>query len=74
MSLIKVQEIAVGKGLQDSSSSIIPLLKIHVNSDREFILLSTGTWIMCMNPFSGETLTSKQLKNDFFCFMTTDKR
>jgi sugar (pentulose or hexulose) kinase len=66
------EAIAIGSGLHDSSSSIIPLLK--KNHGNEFILLSTGTWIICMNPFSRETLTSYQLKNDGLCFMTPDKK
>lgn len=66
------EAIAIGSGLHDSSSSIIPLLK--KNHGNEFILLSTGTWIICMNPFSRETLTSYQLKNDCLCFMTPDKK
>ena len=74
LSTINGEEIAVGKGLHDSSSSIIPLLESNQNSDREFILLSTGTWIICMNPFSKETLTANQLKNDCLCFMTPDKK
>ncbi|WP_066219688.1 FGGY family carbohydrate kinase [Formosa haliotis] len=72
--LVNGQDIAIGSGLHDSSSSIIPLLEEHANSNREFILLSTGTWIICMNPFSKETLTAKQLKNDCLCFMTPDKK
>ena len=74
LTLINGQEIAVGKGLHDSSSSIIPLLESQQDSNREFILLSTGTWIICMNPFSKETLTEEQLKNDCLCFMTPDKK
>ena len=51
---------------------IIPLLKeSHGN---EFILLSTGTWIIAMNPFSKETLTKQQLNNDCLCFMTPDRQ
>lgn len=66
------QEIAVGSGLHDSSSSIIPLLETEKN--KEFILLSTGTWIIAMNPFSKETLTQHQLKNNCLCFMTPEKQ
>ncbi|MGJ8592769.1 MAG: FGGY family carbohydrate kinase [Aquaticitalea sp.] len=73
-SMVNGQEIAIGKGLHDSSSSIIPLLEDQDNSTKEFILLSTGTWIICMNPFSKETLTRNQLKNDCLCFMTPDKK
>ena len=74
LSIISGQEIAVGKGLHDSSSSIIPLLESNENSGNEFILLSTGTWIICMNPYSKESLTQEQLKNDCLCFMTPDKQ
>ncbi|MEO9571189.1 MAG: FGGY family carbohydrate kinase [Polaribacter sp.] len=66
------QEIAIGTGLHDSSSSIIPLLEKEKN--KEFILLSTGTWIIAMNPFSKETLTQHQLKNNCLCFMTPEKQ
>jgi sugar (pentulose or hexulose) kinase len=66
------QQIAIGKGLHDSSSSIIPLLEKEKNKD--FILLSTGTWIIAMNPFSKETLTQHQLQNNCLCFMTPEKQ
>ena len=74
LSLINGQEIFVGKGLHDSSSSIIPLLENHQDSQSEFILLSTGTWVVCMNPFSKEALTSHELKNNCLCYMTPDKK
>ena len=66
------EEIAIGTGLHDSSASIIPLLETE--KDNEFILLSTGTWIIAMNPFSKETLTQHQLKNNCLCFMTPQKQ
>lgn len=66
------EEIAIGSGLHDSSSSIIPLLK--KNQGNEFILLSTGTWIIAMNPFSKEILTQNQLTNNCLCFMTPEKQ
>ena len=74
LSVVNDQEIFIGKGLHDSSSSIIPLLESNKNNNNEFVLLSTGTWIICMNPFSKETLTANQLKNDCLCFMTPDKK
>ncbi|KGL62186.1 FGGY family carbohydrate kinase [Polaribacter sp. Hel1_85] len=66
------QNIAIGTGLHDSSSSIIPLLEKRKN--KEFILLSTGTWIIAMNPFSKDSLTQQQLKNNCLCFMTPEKQ
>jgi sugar (pentulose or hexulose) kinase len=64
------QEIAFGTGLHDSSSSIVPLLR---RSDKKFVLLSTGTWIICMNPFSKQKLTLEQLNKNCLCFMTPNK-
>ncbi|MCG1036063.1 FGGY family carbohydrate kinase [Polaribacter sargassicola] len=69
---INGQQVAVGSGLHDSSSSIIPILEKEKNND--FVLLSTGTWIIAMNPFSLETLTQHQLKNNCLCFMTPKKQ
>lgn len=72
ISEINGENIAVGTGMHDSSSSIIPILEKEKGQD--FVLLSTGTWIITMNPFSKEVLTQHQLKNNCLCFMTPDKR
>ena len=72
LSLINNETIAVGTGLHDSSSSIIPVLQN--NNNNEFVLLSTGTWIIAMNPFSKEKLTQHQLTNNCLCFMTPEKQ
>ena len=66
------ETVAIGSGLHDSSSSIIPLLEKE--GDKEFVLLSTGTWIIAMNPFSKEKLTQNQLTNNCLCFMTPEKQ
>lgn len=68
---INGKQIAVGSGLHDSSSSIIPILE---KESKNFILLSTGTWIIAMNPFSTQTLTKHQLTNNCLCFMTPTKQ
>jgi len=72
ISNVNGKEIAIGSGLHDSSSSIIPLLQ--KSQEEEFVLLSTGTWIITMNPFSKETLTEFQLNNNCLCFMTPEKQ
>lgn len=72
LSEVNGKTIAVGSGLHDSSSSIIPIIDNHTS--RNFILLSTGTWIIAMNPFSEETLTQHQLQNNCLCFMTPKKQ
>lgn len=72
ISTVNGQSIAVGSGLHDSSSSIIPVLQKSDN--KEFVMLSTGTWIIAMNPYSNEKLTQHQLKNNCLCFMTPEKQ
>ncbi|WP_320018231.1 FGGY family carbohydrate kinase [Labilibaculum manganireducens] len=69
--LIKGKEIKTGVGIHDSSASLVPYLH---NSKEDFILVSTGTWCISMNPFNDEPLTSEQLKNDCLCFLTPEKR
>lgn len=72
MAQVNGEAIAVGSGLHDSSSSLIPILES--NKDDDFVLLSTGTWVITMNPFSKETLTAHQLKNNCLCFMTPSRQ
>ncbi len=43
ISKVNGEKIAIGSGLHDSSSSIIPLLENNSESNGEFVLLSTGT-------------------------------
>ncbi len=63
--------IKTGVGIHDSSASLVPYLQ---KSKEEFILISTGTWCISMNPFNNEPLTSNQLNNDCLCFLTPQKR
>jgi L-fuculokinase len=56
----------VGVGLHDSSAALIPYL---ANFSTSFILLSTGTWCISLNPFNQEPLTPVQLKQDCLCYM-----
>jgi sugar (pentulose or hexulose) kinase len=57
----------VGIGLHDSSASLIPYL---VNFHEPFILISTGTWCISLNPFNHSALTKEELQNDCLCYMT----
>ena len=45
--------VQVGIGIHDSSSSLVPYF---MNSQDEFILVSTGTWCISMNPFNSDPL------------------
>lgn len=59
-------EISVGIGLHDSSAAIIPYM---LNFTEPFVLLSTGTWSISMNPFNDQPLTQEELKKDCLCYM-----
>ena len=64
------KELQVGTGIHDSSASLVPYLK---GSTKNFILVSTGTWCINMNPFNMEPLTAEQLDQDCLCFLTPNK-
>lgn len=59
-------DIAVGIGLHDSSSALIPYI---INFEDPFVLLSTGTWVITMNPFNDKKLNFEELQNDCLCFL-----
>lgn len=55
-----------GVGLHDSSAALIPYL---VNFKEPFVLLSTGTWCISLNPFNSTPLTPEELQNDCLVYM-----
>ncbi len=59
--------IAVGIGLHDSSSALIPYLQ---SFSEPFILLSTGTWCISLNPFNHSALSDYELHNDCLCYIS----
>ncbi|MEN8139080.1 MAG: FGGY family carbohydrate kinase, partial [Bacteroidota bacterium] len=68
--VINGKSIKVGVGIHDSSAALVPYL---YGNKSEFILISTGTWCITMNPFNSETLTQAELDNDCLCFLTAEK-
>jgi len=52
---------SVGIGLHDSSAALIPYL---VSFHMPFVLISTGTWSISLNPFNQTPLTEDELKHD----------
>jgi len=66
---IKPNNIKVGIGIHDSSSALIPYLQ---KSEVPFILISTGTWCICLNPFNNEPLTLNNLEEDCLNYMQTN--
>ncbi len=58
---------SVGAGLHDSSAALIPYL---INFHEPFILISTGTWCISLNPFNQLPLTAEELQQDCLCYMS----
>lgn len=59
--------ILYGVGLHDSSSALIPYL---LSFKEPFILISTGTWSISLNPFNNNPLTVEELQKDCLCYIT----
>jgi len=60
-------KLQIGTGLHDSSASLIPYL---ASRKEPFVLISTGTWSICLNPFSNDSLTDELLKADCLNFFS----
>ena len=59
-------QIEAGIGIHDSSSSLAPYILAAGNP---FVLVSTGTWCINMNPYNDDALTSEELEQDCLCFL-----
>jgi sugar (pentulose or hexulose) kinase len=59
------KKLFVGTGLHDSSAALIPYLAMFTEP---FILISTGTWCISLNPFNEMPLTVDELKKDCLCY------
>ena len=64
-----IGSIPVGAGLHDSSAALIPYLQ---EAAAPFLLLSTGTWCIVLNPFSTRVLTSDLLSRDCLCYLSAE--
>jgi sugar (pentulose or hexulose) kinase len=65
--LFEGKELVVGVGLHDSSAALIPYL---MSFQEPFILISTGTWCISMNPFNDVPLTPEELAQDSLCYLS----
>jgi sugar (pentulose or hexulose) kinase len=68
---INGKKIMVGIGIHDSSASLAPYFS---GGKGKFLLLSTGTWCINMNPFNTERLTSEQLDRDCLCYLSITRQ
>jgi len=59
--------IPCGIGLHDSSAALIPYL---MSFPEPFLLLSTGTWCISLNPFTDDPLTVEELQQDCLCYLS----
>ncbi len=64
---IKDKGVVCGKGLHDSSAALVPYL---ASVGEPFILLSTGTWCISLNPFNHFMLSDYELHQDCLCYLT----
>lgn len=64
---IQLRSMNAGFGLHDSSAALIPYLTCF---KEPFILISTGTWCISMNPFNQSPLTENELNQDCLCYLT----
>ncbi len=65
------KQIVAGIGLHDSSAALVPYLRTF---DEPFLLISTGTWSISLNPFNREPLTADELRQDCLCYLTFEGR
>jgi len=61
--------IPVGLGYHDSSAALVPYLQKHHDP---FVLVSTGTWCISMNPFNDTPLTIEDFGDDCLCYLTPE--
>lgn len=59
--------LKVGIGIHDSSAALVPY--IH-SFQTPYVLISTGTWSISLNPFNHSVLTDEELKQDCLCFLS----
>ena len=58
---------SVGVGIHDSSAALVPYL---LQMEKPFVLLSTGTWNIALNPFTDQSLTLEELEKDCLCYLS----
>jgi sugar (pentulose or hexulose) kinase len=65
------KKIKAGIGIHDSSASLAPYF---ASGSEKFLLVSTGTWCINMNPFNTEKLTAEELSKDCLCYMSINMK
>ncbi|MFK7814563.1 MAG: FGGY-family carbohydrate kinase [Maribacter sp.] len=60
------KKIKIGVGIHDSSAALLTYTR---NSRSKFLLVSTGTWSITLNPFSNELLTKQDVTDNCSNYM-----
>ncbi len=65
------KEVAIGIGIHDSSAALLPFVK---TTQKSFVLLSTGTWNITLNPFFKGILSEEKYFQDCLYYLLDKDR
>lgn len=65
----KGKKIKIGVGIHDSSAALLPYIR---SKNKPFLLLSTGTWSIALNPFNTESLSREDIVNNCLNYLRID--
>lgn len=60
------KRIKIGVGIHDSSAALLPYVR---SIEKKFVLVSTGTWSITLNPFEHGVLSKTEVKQDCINYM-----
>ena len=63
------KKLKIGVGIHDSSSALLPYI---LSKKKPFLLLSTGTWSIALNPFNAESLSREDIANNCLNYLRID--
>jgi sugar (pentulose or hexulose) kinase len=63
------KRIKIGVGVHDSSAALLPYIR---SVKKKFILVSTGTWSIALNPFVKSNLSDSDIDNECINYMRLD--
>lgn len=67
--LYKDEKIKIGVGIHDSSSALLPYI---LSKKKPFLLLSTGTWSIALNPFNSKKLSKEDIQDNCLNYLRID--
>ena len=63
------RRMKIGVGIHDSSAALLPYIRSEAHP---FVLISTGTWSITLNPFGGGALSEQDLEVNCINYMRID--